>query len=116
MDKETKEFIESQNKALIEDIANIVHDITAAMESRFEGMDSKFERMEARMQSMEKSLKDDMGAIALELVETKQLVRRIDERTQHQVEALYEEVRVTQKEVARIDEHLGLPNPFPAAA
>lgn len=130
MDKETKEFIESQNKALIEDIANIVHDITATMESKFEGVDTRFngidarfegmetrlERVEARMEGMEKRMKDDLGAIALELVEMKQVIRRIDERTQNQVESLYEEIRVTQREVAKIDEHLGLPKPFPMAA
>ena len=44
------------------------------------------------------------------------VARRIDDRTQHQVEALYEEVRITQKEVAKIQDHVGLPRTFPVAA
>jgi hypothetical protein len=113
MDKETKEFIESQNKALMEDVVGVIRDMGTAFEARMERMETglreEIGEVRAEMGSMETRLKDQIGAVALEVLEVKQLVKRIDDRTQHQVEALYEEVRVTQKAVVKIEKHIGLP-------
>jgi conjugal transfer/entry exclusion protein len=109
MEKEIKEFIEAQNKALVEDITGVIQNVVTSFESRLD-------KIENRMDSMEKTLRNEIGAVALEVLEVKQLVRRIDDRTQHQVEGLYEEIRVTQQEVANLQDHLGLPRSFPATA
>lgn len=120
MDKETREFIESQNKALLEDMVGVIKDMGAALEAR---IDKQGDALRKEMKDVESSLRQEIGAVALEMLtmkqemlEVKQLVSKIDERTQHQVEALYEEVRVTQKAVARVEDRLGLPQSFPVAA
>jgi hypothetical protein len=102
MDKEMQAFIEAQMKAQLEDITGVIRDMGEALESR--------------INKAEKRLRDEIGAVALEVLEVKQLARRIDDRTQHQVEALYEEVRITQKAVVKVEEHIGLPRSFPVAA
>jgi phosphoglycerate-specific signal transduction histidine kinase len=117
MDKETLEALKGIVKeAIKEEIEGLTEVVTDGFEYLNNKVDKEVAALRSEMKGMEKTLKDEISAVAMEVLEVKQLVRRIDDRTQHQTEALYEEVRITQKEVANLQDHLGLPRSFPAAA
>lgn len=131
MDQETKEFIkgEFENFAILinkgfETTMQTLRDEIKSEASTLRGEMKTMENgLRGEMKTMGDTLRQEIGSVALEVlavkkevVEIKQIVNRIDDRTQHQVEALYEEIRVTQKAVTRIENHVKLSPSFPVAA
>jgi hypothetical protein len=91
MDKETKDLIENSFEKWTGVILR------------------EFERMNGRMDEMEKGLKAELDDTREELREIGDTVKRIDYRTQNQVEALYDEIREVQREIDDIRAHVGMP-------
>jgi hypothetical protein len=91
MDKETKGFIENSFEKWTGVILR------------------EFERMNGRIDKMEEGLKTELADVREELREVGDTVKRIDYRTQNQVEALYDEVREVQREIDEIRAHVGMP-------
>jgi hypothetical protein len=91
MDKETKAFIENS----FEKWTGVIL--------------QEFERMNGRMDGMEKGLKAELDDTREELREIGDTVKRIDYRSQNQVEALYDEIREVQREIDDIRAHVGMP-------
>ena len=89
MDRETKEFLQAelgkQNQIIREE------------------MDQRFEKWT-------QIIVGEFERVHGDIAEVLRIAQRIDERTQNQVEALYEEVRVTQARVERVEDHIGLPH------
>lgn len=142
MDQETKEFIKGEfenfailiNKGFETTMQTLRDEMKSESSLLRDEMKSEISTLRGEMKTMENGLRGEMktmgdtlrqeiGSVALEVLavkkevaEIKQTVNRIDDRTQHQVEALYEEIRVTQRAVTKIENHFKLPQSFPATA
>jgi len=113
MDKEIKEFIESQNKALVEDIAGVIHGMGMMMESRMDKLDAK---VDAVREELKADIENVHTALIGEIQSVKQTVERIDDRTQRQVDAVFGDIHITKDdveevktEVTHIKAHIGMP-------
>ena len=100
MDQKTKEFLQAelaqQNEFVRQSLEKQNEIIRAELDQRFEKwtqlIAGEFERVHG------------------DIAEVRRIAQRIDDRTQNQVEALYEEVRVTERRVKRVEDQLGLPH------
>ncbi len=112
MDQETKEFIESQNKALLEDVVGVIQNMGLMVEKRFNAVDARFVSINAKIVAIDARF-DDMDArfdqMEAELKSVKETVERIDDRTQRQVDAVYEDahkntnaIEAVQTDIVRI--------------
>ena len=103
--KEETQALEAAMQAQLEDVTGVIRDMGMMMEFKIDKLDSRIGNVEAKVDTLQ-----------AEVHAVKQTVERIDERTQNQVEALYEELRVTHRavkavqfDVARIKTHVGMP-------
>jgi len=121
MDKETleafkgivKEAIKEETQALE---AAMKDQLELAMQAQLEDVTGVIRDMGIMMDARMGTLQEEVHMLTTEVHAVKQTVERIDERTQNQVEALYEELRVTQRnvkeiqfDVVRIKTHIGMP-------
>ena len=112
MDQETREFVESQNKALLEGLSGVIRDMGVMLDGRFNAVDAKFAAIDARFNEVDASF----DQVETELKSVRQIVERIDDRTQRQVDVVYEDVHkntdaieAVQADIVCIKAHVGMP-------
>lgn len=144
MDKETNEFIEAQNKALLEDVVSVIRDLSAmissqaqaldtrlgriestvektdkrmvGLEARMDGVEVRTGRMEGNFAALEQSVERRFIALENEAREIKSAVLNIEHVLQDKQEAQGDELADTRQRVARIGDRMGLPHSLSAAA
>lgn len=77
-----------------------------AVDARFDGVEKRFDDVESRLDAVETSLGDidaRLSRTETNVIEVKQAVRRIDLRTQNQVDAVYSDITNLKKRVTVLE-------------
>jgi uncharacterized coiled-coil DUF342 family protein len=73
------------------------------------GFEGTMQTLRGEMREMRQELKGEISEVQEGLEEVRNIAKRIDYRTQNQVEALYDEIREVQREIDDIRAHVGMP-------
>ncbi len=113
MDQETKKFFKEELSGFavmvnrgFESLRSEMQGEFLAIRDRFDGVDQRFDGVDQRFEKIEEEISELRTELKEEINELRVITKRIDTRTQNQVDAVYDDTTLLKTEVKEMKEDI----------